>query len=129
MTTPYNEHPSDAELELMEIKRMNERKPAGVPEAKVTIFIEIGNRIKKIEIPHARYIDIENRYKSATDNGIVFSMKLEPQYDLDRNCYLTEEIRTVAEERLVGAEFAEPREDSVTKDLRTWNQRVAERDG
>ena len=70
-------------------------QPAGVPEAKVTIFIEIGDRIKKIEIPHARYLDIENRYKDMSSNGIVFSMKLEPQYDMDRNCYLTEEIRTV----------------------------------
>jgi len=70
-------------------------QPAGVPEAKVTIFIEMGDRIKKIEIPHARYIDIENRYKDQGYSGIMFSMKLEPQYDLDRNCYLTEEIRSV----------------------------------
>lgn len=95
MTTPYDEHPSNAELELAAIKRMNERKPQGVPAAKVTIFIEIGDRIKKIEIPEAYYLDIENRYKDETSNGIQFSLKCEPQYDLDRNCYLTEEIRTV----------------------------------
>jgi hypothetical protein len=99
--TPYNEHPTNAELELAEIKRMDERKPAGVPEAKITIFIEIGDRIKKIEIPQARYIDIENRYKDESSNGIQFSLKCEPQYHLDRNYYLTEEIRSVeANDRL-----------------------------
>lgn len=92
--TAYNEPPSNAELELAEIKRMNERKPQGMSAAKVTVFIEMGDKIKKIEIPEAYYLTIENRYKSDSSNGIQFSMTCEPQYDIDRNCYLTEEIRT-----------------------------------
>jgi hypothetical protein len=92
--TNHKEQPSNAELELAEIKRMNERKPAGVPAARVTIFIEIGDKIKKIEISEAYFLDIENRYKSDSSNGIMFKLECEPQYDLDRGNYLTEEIRT-----------------------------------
>jgi hypothetical protein len=94
METSYDEQPSNAELELAEIKRMNERKPKGVPSAKVTIFVEMGDRIKKIEISEAYFLTIENRYKDQSTNGIQFSLTCEPQYDLDRNNYLTEEIRT-----------------------------------
>jgi hypothetical protein len=95
--TPYDQQPTNAELELAEIKRMDERKPQGVPSAKVTIFIEIGDKIKKIEISEAYYLTIENRYKDQSSNGIQFSLICEPQYNFDRNNYLTEEIRTVDE--------------------------------
>jgi hypothetical protein len=82
---------------IPEITQLKEKTLAGVPEAKITIFIEIGNRIKKIEIPHAMYLDIENRYLDMYSGGIRFSLTCEPQYDLDRNSFYTEEIRTVAD--------------------------------
>jgi hypothetical protein len=72
---------------------MNDSKPAGVPEARITIFIEMGERIKKITIPHACYLDVKDTYKPESLGGLQFSLKCEPQYDFDRNCYHTEEIR------------------------------------
>lgn len=81
--------------EMPEVRHTSTPVVPSVPEAKVTIFIEIGDRIKKIEIPHARYLDIENRYTGPYTDKIKFSLSLEPQYDIDRNCYLTEEIRSV----------------------------------
>lgn len=92
---------SEAQSDLPDIRQVRTPSTPEVPEAKVTIFIEIGDKIKKIEIPHARYLDIENRYIGPYTNTIKFSLSLEPQYDIDRNCYLTEEIRTVLANELL----------------------------
>lgn len=86
---------SELDDDIIAIKQVRNPVMPQAPEAKVTIFIEIGDRIKKIEIPHARYLDIESRHRDMYGSGFKFSFSCEPQYDIDRNHYLTEEIRTV----------------------------------
>jgi non-canonical (house-cleaning) NTP pyrophosphatase len=106
--SPYNQQPSQAELELAAIQRLRSIQPQ--VEAKITIFIEAGNKIRKIEIPQASHVEIDTEHNRYNDGTVGFQLNCKALYDIDRGSSITYEYGTVAEERLVGREFLHGKE-------------------